>query len=304
MAVAIEEDEVELDQETEIVDEQLSVDAPVVDESAEPEGESEEAEQTEEEEVSITLGDEPVEPEEPKAFNPNLPNHLRKVAREKDKVIRELQAQLKALSPENKPVELGAEPDMADEDVNWDTDKFKAKFLAWTERKRAIEAEAIKARKAQEDADREWAQLHENYAKAKTALKVRDFEDSEDVVKQHFSEHQQALILAGATRPAELVYAIGRHPEEAERLAKITNNVRFAVELGKLEAKLKVTPKVAPPAPEKGVPRTAGGGAAVNSKSAYERELARLEKLFDEGRIDRTLIRKLNERWREQQSRR
>lgn len=274
MAIDTIEEETELNQETEIVDEQLSVDAPVVDESEE--SEVEESGDIEEPEVTITLGDDPVEPEEPKAHNPNLVNTLRKVARDKDKVIRELQAKLKTVAPENKPVELGPKPDIASDEIGWDTEKFECELLAWTERKRAIEAEAEKAKKVQEDADKEWSQLHENYAKSKTALKVRDFEDAEDVVKQHFSEHQQALILAGVNNPAALVYVLGKHPEEAERLSKITNNVRFAVELGKLEGKMKVTPRATPPEPEKGIPRSAGG-AIVNSKTAYERELARLE---------------------------
>jgi hypothetical protein len=63
------------------------------------------------------------------------------------------------------------------------------------------------------------------------------------------------MIIAGAEDPALLIYAIGKNVERAESLSKITDPVKFAFTVAKMEKDIKVSKsnKRTPPAPERKV---------------------------------------------------
>jgi hypothetical protein len=118
--------------------------------------------------------------------------------------------------------------------------------------------------------------VHENYAKSKKALKVKDFQDAEDEVAAQFSEVQQAIVIAGAANPGALVYALGKNPKKLQELASIKDPVKFAVAVGKLETEVKVTKRTSTkPAPETPLRSTSSAAASTATLERLEAEAAK-----------------------------
>jgi hypothetical protein len=202
---------------------------------------------------------------------------LRKSHRELQRKNRELEQKLsKHESPvENKPTALGEKPTL--ESVDYDESEYVVALEQWFERKRAVEAEREKAKSAELQAQQEWQAKLESYGKAKSQLKVRDYDDAEEVAQQTFDVVQQGIILQGAENPALVVYALGKNQKRAKELASISDPVKFAFAVAKLERDLKVTNrgKTAPP-PEK---QLSGNGSLAGSvDSTLERLRADAEK--------------------------
>lgn len=224
----------------------------------EPEAvETETVEDAEEDEVIVSIGEESPPSEEESQPAPQWVKDLRKSHREQQRLIRELEAKLSTAEPKRQP--LGNKPKL--EDFDYDTDKFEGALESWYERKRAVDAETARAKAAEEEAARSWQAKLDDYGKAKSALRVRDYEDAEAVTQEAFSEVQQGILLQGADNPALVVYAIGKNPKRAKELAAISDPVKFAFAVAKLEKELKVTTRKPPPPPESPVKssgRTAG----------------------------------------------
>ena len=227
-----------------------------------PEAEAPETpEPAEPEEVVVTIGDEP--PPEPQDTTPapEWVRELRRVNREREREIKELRDKLaaKEATPPT-ATDPGKKPTLEDHD--YDTEKYENELTAWYERKRAADAEITRQLQAEQEQQKAWQAKLEGYAKAKAELRVLDYDDAEAVAQETFSIPQQSIIVAGAENPALLIYAMGRNPAKAKELAAITDPVRFTFAIAKLEAQLKVTPRKAPPAPEKPIRST--GGVAVS----------------------------------------
>jgi len=222
---------------------------------------------TDDEEVVITIGDEapPASNEDENQPAPQWLKDLRKANREKDKQIRELQQQLAVKDAKAAPsaITVGDKPTL--EGCDYDSDRFETELTAWHERKRQADEQAAKQRKEQEDAQAAWQSKLNAYNTAKAALKVPDFEDAEAVVLETFSQTQQAIIINGAENPERVMYALGKNPAKAKELASIKDPVKYAFAVAKLETQLKVTPRKAPPAPERVVSGTAAGATGVDS---------------------------------------
>jgi hypothetical protein len=62
-----------------------------------------------------------------------------------------------------------------------------------------------------------------------------------------------------------VVYALGKNPKKAKELASITDPVKFAFAVAKLEAQLKVAPRKTPPPPEGAIRSTAPISGTVDS---------------------------------------
>jgi len=254
--------------------------------------EDETPENDEEDEDEAPAADEPddfVFEEEEEAETPPESS----VIRDLRKRLREAQA---ARTPEApKPVEVGPKPVLAD--LDYDEDKFEAELLAWNERKAQAEAQA---KAANSDAEAHRAAFSEdlaNYEREKAALKVRDYDSASELVEAAFSPIQQAIVIQAAQSPAKLVYALGKHPARLEALAAITNPVKLAAAVAKLEGSMKVTTRERKPA---AADEPVRGSASI----AKERDHA-LEKLerraerdpsFDRGEILRYKQRKEAER--------
>ena len=225
-------------EENQEIESQEEVESPEVEETEEEETESEEENQEIEDESSSSQEESHEEKEWIK--------HLRKTYKETQKENRELKEKLQTYTAtENKPVQLGAKPTL--EDVDYDTDLFESELTKWYDRKREVEQLEAKKRQEQEEQNKAWASTLEKYAKEKDELRLKDYDEAEFMVEQNLSSVQQGIILQSTENPA-----IGRSPEKAKELAQITDPLKFAYTIGRMELEMKNTiNKKTPPAPEK-----------------------------------------------------
>ena len=234
----------------------------------EPSEESEKSESEEDEgEFVVTFGDEETPPQEEEQESPDLVRNLRAEIRERNKRIKELEKE-HTKPDEKKTVALGPRPTL--ESVDYDEDRHNAELDSWYEKKR----EADKAKEREEQAQREqqeaWNQTLASYGEAKKKIKVSDFDIAEEVVSDTLTETQQGMILQGADNPAMLIYALGKNSKKAKELAAISDPVKFAFAVSKLETQMKPQTRKAP-SPEKTITGT-------GSKAGAEAHLAKLRK--------------------------
>jgi hypothetical protein len=266
--------ETEADESTMFIDDGESDDKPTdelsANDGAPGDGESDDSI---DDEVVVTIGDSPA-PDEDHEQAPEWVRELRKNHRETQKRVRELEAENKQLKGTGqKPVQLGQKPKL--EDYEYDTEKFEQALTAWHEDKRKADAAKAEADKQAEAAEKAWNERLNLYGEKKSELKVKDFEDAESVVLEKFSQTQQGIIVQGADNSALVFYAIGKNPGKASELASITDPVKFAFAVAKLEKELKVTNRKAPPPEKKVASGTAPKGGAVDSTLERLREDAR-----------------------------
>jgi len=203
-----------------------------------------------EDEVIVTVGDAPP-PEAPatEERDPKLVNKLRKLLREQERKVREYESKLKAAAPvEPSPPTLGPKPKL--EDLDYDAEKYETALSAWFERKRAHDEHAQKQKQAEEAQRQAWQARLDGYAKAKASLRVRDYEEAEHAVVDTLDVTQQGIIVSGCDNPALVTYALGKDPAKLAELKAITEPVKFAFAVSKLETQLKVTPRKPASAPE------------------------------------------------------
>ena len=251
--------------------------APDLPESQEPEAaEAETPEEEGEQELAVTFGDEAPLPEPEPTPESNPIRQLREERRRLERENRELQEKLRAKDapPE---IPLGAKPTLEAHD--YDADKFELALQDWFEKKRVADEKAAKAQAEARAKEEAWQAKLTDYGQAKAKLKVPDYEEAEERVQSLFNVTQQGVMIAGAENPALLVYALGKHTAKAKELAAITDPVKFAFAVAKLETQMKTTARTrpAPPAPETPMRSTAPSRSATN---------ATLDRLRDEA--DRT----------------
>lgn len=223
-----------------------------------------EAEEDFSEDVVVTIGEDspPEIEEETKA--PEWVKELRKNNREIQRENRELREQLNTIKPtETKPVALGKKPTL--DECDYDSEEYESKLSRWYDDKRAYDDEQLKKKSSADEATKAWQSTLEGYGKAKNELKVKDFDDAEEIVLTTLSIDQQGMILQGADNAALVVYALGKNPSKAKELASIKDPVKFAFAVAKLETTLKVTNRRIPPAPESKISGNAKLSGTVDS---------------------------------------
>ena len=246
------------DNDVEVEEEEIEINEPV-----------DEIEPEDTEEVVVSIGEETPPPEEHTPA-PEWVKELRKTNRELQRQNRELQARVQAAPPETKPVVIGNKPKLEDHD--YDADAYEEALTSWFERKR--QADEVNAKQEAEvmNQQKAWQAKLDGYGKAKAELRVKDFEDAEEVAQQVFSITQQGVLLQGADNPALVVYALGKNPAKAKELAEIKDPVKFAFAVAKLEKDLKVTNRRQAPAPERIISGTGRSSGAVDSTLERLRE--------------------------------
>jgi hypothetical protein len=225
---------------------------------------SDDDEGDDDEDVVISIGEEsPPQEEETRA--PEWVRELRKSNREKERKIRELEAQLNAAPTETKPVALSKKPTL--EDCDYDSEDYESKLAAWYDHKRDYDAAQANAQ-AQRDAEaKSWQDKLDSYAKARASLKVRDYDDAEAVALDTFNVTQQGIVIQGSENPALIIYALGKNSTKAKELASINDPVKFAFAVAKLETQLKVTNRKAATTPERTI--SSGGGRISGSVDSH-----------------------------------
>jgi hypothetical protein len=225
-------------------------------------------------EVIVSIGEVAPPPEE-QTQAPEWVRELRKTNRELQRQNRELQSKLQTTAQtENKPVVLGKKPTLEDHD--YDAEKFEAALADWFDRKRQADEANAKHEAEVMNQQKAWQAKLDGYGKAKAELRVKDFEDAEAVAQELFNVTQQGVVLQGADNPALVIYALGKNPKKAKELSEITDPVKFAFAVAKLEKELKVTNRKAAPAPERMISSTGRVSGSVDS--TLERLRAEAEK--------------------------
>jgi hypothetical protein len=230
------------------------------------------------EEVVVTIGEEAPPPEDEEKAAPEWVKELRKNHRELVRENRELKEKLTTTTKtEPNPVVLGAKPKL--EDFDYDADKFEEELTKWHDQKRAVEANKAKAAAEDQKLQTDWQARLDAYGTAKAALKVKDYDEAEATAQELFNVVQQGIVVKGAENPALVIYALGKNPKKAKELSAITDPVKFAFAIAKLETQLKVTNRKAVPPPEK-IPNGSGRSTS-GADSQLERLRADAEKTGD-----------------------
>ena len=235
--------------------------------------------------VVVTIGDDP-HPTEDDDVNraPEWVRELRRANREKDRAIRERDAEIARLKgaggAATQAVTLGPKPSL--EACGYDSDKYEKELDAWHARKREVDEQTTKKQRLEDEQRAAWQARIDAYSKAKTGLKVKDFDDAEASAQELLNITQQGIIINGAENPALLIYALGKNTKKAKELAGIQDPVKFAFAVAKLETQLKVTPRKSAPVPERTI-RGSAPGAAIDS--TLERLDAEAEKTGDMSKV-------------------
>lgn len=239
----------------------------------------------EEEDFVVTINGEAPDPEdEEEARAPHWVRDLRKQYREEKRRAKELEQKLAQMERGSAPAAqpLGPKPTL--EAADYDTERYEKDLAAWYEKKRQHDERQISIRAEQQAVQKEWEKKLESYHSSKADLKVKDYELAEDVVQDTLSVMQQGMIVQGAENPALVVYALGKNPKKAKELASITDPVKFAFAVAKLETNLKVTSRKASAKPEKKV--SSGTGRPSGSvDSTLERLRAEAERTGDYSKV-------------------
>lgn len=255
--------------------------------AAEPGSEEEEPEDDDDGEVDITIGDATPASEEEQARTPapEWVKDLRKEHRETQRENRELRKRLAAMeTPKSEEIKVGPKPQLSDFD--YDEEAHTAAILEWDSKRRQAEAKKKEAEAEQEQQAKAWTDRLAEYGDMKSKLRVKDFEEAEEVVTGTLNQVQQGIIVQGTENPAMVVYALGKNDAEAKKLAAITDPVKFAVAIGKLEDKLRVKPRQRPKTkPEKQIKGDAPISGTVDS--TLEKLRAEAERTGDYTKVSR-----------------
>lgn len=219
-------------------------------------------------ELSITIDGEP-EPERDESAAPDWVRDLRKSNREKDRRIRELEAQVTKAAPAPQATVVGPKPKLSDPDIDYDEDKLSIAMDAWYGKKAQADAE-IEAKRREEKKNEElWQSRFSAVTSAAKSLKIPDHEDALESFDAAFSVMQKGIIIGGPDDPkvaAQARYVLGKNPKVARELAAIQDPVKFTLAFGNLLTKMKVQPKKSAPPPERVIRSNVPGAAAVDNQ--------------------------------------
>ena len=278
------DDDIELDtfdvEEPEVDDED---DYEVEDAEFETDDEPTEAEAEEEEDVVSINGEAPDPETEDDDRAPEWVRDLRKEYRNEKRRAKELEQKVERLERGNTPASqpIGLKPTL--ESTDYDTERYETELASWYEKKRTHDDQQNVVQSQQKAVQKEWEAKLESYHSSKADLKVKDYEFAEEVVQDNLSVMQQGMIVQGADNPALVVYALGKNPKKAKELASITDPVKFAFAVAKLETNLKVTTRKASSRPEKKISGTARPSGSVDN--TLERLRTDAEKTGDYSKV-------------------
>ena len=278
------DDDIELDtfdvEEPEVDDED---DYEVDDAEFETDDEPTEAKAEEEEDVVSINGEAPDPETEDDDRAPEWVRDLRKEYRNEKRRAKELEQKVERLERGNTPASqpIGLKPTL--ESTDYDTERYETELASWYEKKRTHDDQQNVVQSQQKAVQKEWETKLESYHSSKAELKVKDYDFAEDVVQDNLSVMQQGMIVQGADNPALVVYALGKNPKKAKELASITDPVKFAFAVAKLETNLKVTTRKASSRPEKKISGTARPSGSVDN--TLERLRTDAEKTGDYSKV-------------------
>jgi hypothetical protein len=232
-----------------------------------------ESEQTEgqPEEYSLRVGDEEIPLTEDDDDHvdgqpaPQWVKDLRKNNREKDKELRELRRQLEQI--QSKPAEQQPQqqtdvipPKPTLESCEYDEAAFEQAMTDWHEKKSRAEQQKQQQERQQQENIQKFQQRLQKHQERATKLPVKDYRETEEIVRRELPVIQQEILIHAADEGSELIaYALGKNPQLRQRVAAETDPIRAAFILGQISKQVSLAPK-----PKKAIkpePEVRGGGA-------------------------------------------
>lgn len=186
---------------------------------------------------------------------------------------RELKQEREAKKPQPEII-VGEKPTL--ESCEWDEAKFEAELDAYKERQRKAEEQANSQTEAQRKSNEAWQATLTTYATKRAAFPQAAMEEAETAIASTLTPAQQAIIVSVADNPAKLIVALGRSQAKLDALAGVTDPLKFAATIAKLETEVKMPgrkPSVTPDRPQR--------GSAPAAQPKNDAEEARLEKEAD-----------------------
>ncbi|RYH95950.1 phage capsid protein [Citrobacter werkmanii] len=232
-----------------------------------------ESEQAEEQpdEYSLRIGDEEIQLTEEDDDHvdgqpaPQWVKDLRKNNREKDKELRELRRQLEQVqsrSAEQQPQQQSdvIPPKPTLESCDYDEAAFEQAVTDWHEKKSRVEQSKQEQQRQQQESIKKFQQRLEKHQDRATKLPVKDYRETEEIVRRELPVIQQEILIHAADEGSELIaYALGKNQQLRQRVAAETDPIRAAFLLGQISKQVSLAPKAKKAI--KPEPEVRGGGA-------------------------------------------
>ncbi|EQB5307118.1 phage capsid protein [Salmonella enterica] len=233
-----------------------------------------ESEQTDEppEEYSLRVGDEeiPLTEEDDDRVDgqpaPQWVKDLRKGFKETQKENRELRRQLEealAKPAEQQPTQTQTDaipPKPTLESCDYDEQAFETALTDWHEKKSRAEQQKQQQQRQQQEVIQRFQQRLEKHNERATRLPVKDYRETEEIVRRELPAIQQEILIHAADEGSELIaYALGKNQQLRQRVAAETDPIRAAFLLGQISKQVSLAPK--PKKAPKPEPEVRGGGA-------------------------------------------
>jgi hypothetical protein len=278
----------------------------IIDDSAEPETEPDEAEEvveegveqeseaeetteeveTEEEEEVLLIDGEEVTPASEEQQAPSWVKNLRKQNRDLHRMLKAAEAQIQTQAPEE--IQVGERPKL--EDFDYDEDAFNDAYDAWSGRKRAAEAKKKEAEEAQERAQQEWQDKLTNYEQRKEAFSSKrlDYDEAEELVNSRVDDVAKQLLIM-SPEPERLIYVLGKQESKLNQLTEAKTPLEQAFVLGQIHSSIKTEKR---PATKAKPQKKLGGAGGSITRSALQREY---DTLAGSGKADAQTISKMRQ---------
>lgn len=191
-----------------------------------------------------------------------------KAGREARKAQEELDAARAELAAVPKKVDEPAEDARPSRDGFDDPDLYDQALEAWgiREGERKVAAREAEAKAAQEAADKEKGEIETREARDKELAALHlDWQTAREAAIEKYPDYEavaeastedggpvisdaMAASILQTENGTDIAYYLGKNPDEAERIAKIPNPIKQAMEMGKLAERLGNPPRRARPA--------------------------------------------------------
>lgn len=195
---------------------------------------------------------------------PQWVKDLRKNNREKDKELRELRRQLEEIQSKQVEVQQPQSdvipPKPTLESCEYDEAAFEQAMTDWHEKKSRAEQQKQQQERQQQENIQKFQQRLQKHQERATKLPVKDYRETEEIVRRELPVIQQEILIHAADEGSELIaYALGKNPQLRQRVAAETDPIRAAFLLGQISKQVSLAPK-----PKKAIkpePEVRGGGA-------------------------------------------
>lgn len=146
------------------------------------------------------------------------------------------------------------------ESCDYDEQAFETALTDWHEKKSRAEQQKQQQQRQQQEVIQRFQQRLEKHNERATRLPVKDYRETEEIVRRELPAIQQEILIHAADEGSELIaYALGKNQQLRQRVAAETDPIRAAFLLGQISKQVSLAPK--PKKAPKPEPEVRGGGA-------------------------------------------